>query len=268
MDFVDEITEREVSERRFELEVDGEAVPGIVWSPEGAAEPRPLVLVGHGGTQHKRTANVLGLARRLVRHQGYVVVGIDAPDHGDRAPADATRISREERRRQMAQMSPEERAKRLARMSKGVDEWKATLDSLVELDIVDAERIGYWGVSMGTAIGLPFVASEPRVRAAVLGLAGLGNRPGQEDFERAARSLRIPVLFVFQWEDELMSRESGIALFDAIGSEEKTMHINPGPHVGIPLFERDDYELFYVRHLGVGHPSAERSDVAGVATGS
>ena len=28
------------------------------------------------------------------------------------------------------------------------------------------------------------------------------------------------------------------------------MHINPGPHVGIPLFERDYYETFFVRHLG------------------
>jgi hypothetical protein len=28
------------------------------------------------------------------------------------------------------------------------------------------------------------------------------------------------------------------------------MHINPGPHVGIPNFERDYFETFYVRHLG------------------
>jgi len=47
-----------------------------------------------------------------------------------------------------------------------------------------------------------------------------------------------------------MTRESGIALFDAIGSEEKTMHINPGGHVGTPLFERDAYDAFFARHLG------------------
>jgi hypothetical protein len=103
---------------------------------------------------------------------------------------------------------------------------------------------------MGTAIGLPFVSSEPRITAAVLGLAGLGNRPGAQAFREAARSLRIPILFIFQWDDELMNRESGLALFDAIGSEEKTMHINPGGHVGTPLFERDGYEAFFSRHLG------------------
>jgi fermentation-respiration switch protein FrsA (DUF1100 family) len=102
---------------------------------------------------------------------------------------------------------------------------------------------------MGTAIGLPFVASEPRVRAAVLGLAGLGNRPGSERFEQSARGLTIPVLLVLQWHDELVGRKSGLALFDAIGSTEKTLHVNPGGHVEIPLFERGAYEEFFLRHL-------------------
>ena len=48
----------------------------------------------------------------------------------------------------------------------------------------------------------------------------------------------------------LMSREAGLALWDAFGSAEKTMHVNPGPHVGIPLFERDAAAAFYRRHLG------------------
>ena len=103
---------------------------------------------------------------------------------------------------------------------------------------------------MGTAIGLPFVASEPRVRAAVLGLAGLGNRPGSGRFEQAARALSIPVLLVLQWDDELVGRQSGLALFDEIGSGDKTLHVNPGGHVEIPLFERDAYEEFLLRHLG------------------
>ena len=85
-----------------------------------------------------------------------------------------------------------------------------------------------------------------------LGLAGLSNRPGSDAFEAAARSLTIPLLFLFQWDDELMTRESGLGLFDAFASTEKTMHINPGGHVGMPLFERDAVEAFYLRHLGDG----------------
>lgn len=261
MDIVNQVAEKGVVERRFDLKVEADVVPGILWTPEEGAGRRPTVLIGHGGTQHKRTPNVLGLARRFVRHLGYAVVALDAPGHGERvtdeAAADAARsrlegrIQSGEGRTRGMQLSPEEQKQWAVRTTKGVAEWKALLDDLPSLNEGFGDGpFGYWGVSMGTAIGLPFVASEPRISCAVLGLAGLGNLPGQDRFEAAARSLTIPVLFMFQWSDELMSRQSGLDLFDAIGSEEKTMHINPGGHVGTPLFERDSYELFFERHLG------------------
>jgi hypothetical protein len=195
---------------------------------------------------------VLGLARRLVRHLGYEAIALDAPDHGDRikdaVAADAARKAIEQRiisgRRSgnPAGMAPEAAKAMAARAGKAVDEWKALLDDL------GPGTYGYWGVSMGTLIGLPFVASEPRVQSAVLGLAGLFNRAPA--FERAARQLTMPVLFLFQWDDELMSRESGLALFDAFGSKDKSMHINPGGHVGMPLTEHFAAEAFFVRTLG------------------
>ena len=128
-------------------------------------------------------------------------------------------------------------------------EWQAVLD-LLEADGVGDGRYGYWGLSMGTAIGLPFVAAEPRIQAAVLGLFGIQERPGVTAFTEAAGRLTVPVMFVFQWDDELMTREAGLALFDAIGSTDKTMHINPGGHVGVPRFERAAAENFYRRTLG------------------
>ena len=70
MEIVQEICERGVVERRVGLKVEsGEIVPGIVWLPEGATGPRPTVILGHGGVVHKRAPEVLGLARRLVRHR-------------------------------------------------------------------------------------------------------------------------------------------------------------------------------------------------------
>jgi pimeloyl-ACP methyl ester carboxylesterase len=258
VELLTEKVEMGVVEQRFDLVVGGEVVPGLRWIPEGATGPRPTILIGHGGTQHKRVANVLGLARRFVRHLGYGVVALDAPGHGDRI----THPAAAERRRRALQariaagpggpartFDPEEAAEWVERTAKGVTEWKALLDDL------DAQHsggpYGYWGLSMGTAIGLPFVAEEPRIAAAVLGLAGLSNRPGADRFEQAARALRVPVLLVLQWHDELVRREDGLALFDAIGSVEKTAHLNPGGHVETPLFERDAYEAFFSRHLGL-----------------
>ena len=63
-------------------------------------------------------------------------------------------------------------------------------------------------------------------------------RPGATAFEQAASAITIPVEFVFQWDDEVAPRETGIALFDAFASKEKTMHINPGGHMGHPQFRR------------------------------
>jgi pimeloyl-ACP methyl ester carboxylesterase len=219
-----------------------------------------VVLIGHGGTQHKRVPNVLALARRFVRHEGFAAVAIDAPGHGDRVTdAAAAAETRRNLERRIAagpggspvlEMSPEQAKQWVERGARGLREWKATLDALEAEDGLVNSRIGYWGLSMGTAIGLPFVAFEPRVRAAVLGLAGLSTRPGAALFEQAARSLTIPVLFVFQWDDELMSRQSGMDLFDAIGSSDKAMHIHPGGHVATPLYERDAYDAFFKRHLG------------------
>ena len=56
-----------VHERAFELVCDGRTVPGVLWTPEGATGPTSLVLIGHGGSGHKRQAHLVSLARRLVR---------------------------------------------------------------------------------------------------------------------------------------------------------------------------------------------------------
>lgn len=256
-----EVVAKGVVERSFEFEAGDETVPGILWRPEGASATTPLVLLGHGGTQHKRTPNILGLARRLVRHLGYSAVALDAPGHGDRVvdkeAADEFRRDLERRVTSATgsasmERGPDDpaRVRPYVAVGRAVREWSILLDLLEKEGGLVDERVGYWGVSMGTMIGLPFVASEPRVTAAVLGLAGLTGMPGAEEREAAARHCAIPVLFVFQWDDQLMSRQSGLDLFDALGSKDKAMHVFPGGHVDTPLYERDAYDSFFLRHLG------------------
>ncbi len=261
MEIVQEVCERGVVERRVDLKVPGgETVPGIVWLPKDATAPRPTVILGHGGVVHKRAPEVLGLARRLVRHRGYAAVALDAPEHGERiTDKEAARARRRAVQARIDQgpgaglpvETDTDRAGFPDRMNSHIGELTALVDDLVSTHFID-DRLGYWGMSMGTAIGLRFVASEPRVKAAVLGLAGLGVGMGGAEFETAARSLRVPILFLFQWDDELIGRDAGLALFDAIGSTDKTMHANPGGHVQVPVFENDSAESFFGRHLGAG----------------
>ena len=98
---------------------------------------------------------------------------------------------------------------------------------------------------MGTAIGMPFTAAEPRITAAVFGLFW-----GSEPMVETARRITVPVQFALQWDDEHIPRESGLALFDAFASKEKTLHANAGSHKELPRFEADGAVRFFARHLG------------------
>ncbi|HWA61103.1 MAG TPA: hypothetical protein VG939_07000 [Caulobacteraceae bacterium] len=266
MTFIQERTEDGVTRRAFEVAVGGETVPAVIWAPEGAKGPRPLVLMGHGGSQHKKTPGITARARRYAQAFGYATLAIDAPGHGDRiSRQEAAALARDVGARVTGQApsgwTPERLKQMAERTAQAVPEWNAALALAQSFDFVGTDGpVGYWGVSMGTAIGVPFVAQCPQVACAVLGLAGL--RPNAADFEAAARKITCPVEFVFQWEDAVAPREHGIALFDAFGSAEKTMHINPGGHMGIPDFESASWERFYLRHLGTAEAPIRRADVA------
>jgi len=267
MEFSDVRTEGGVTRRSFELTVEGESVPAVIWAPEDAKGPRPLVLMGHGGSQHKKTPGIRTRARNYALKFGYATLAIDAPGHGDRiSRAEAVELMRETGARVTGQVPSgwtPERLKLMARRTQAaVPEWNAALKATQGFDFVgDAGPVGYWGVSMGTAIGVPFVAQCPAITCAVLGLAGL--RPGAAEFEAAAKQITCPVEFVFQWDDAVAPRELGIALFEAFASKEKTMHINPGGHMDIPSFEGPSWERFFVRHLGTADaPARAKSAMA------
>jgi fermentation-respiration switch protein FrsA (DUF1100 family) len=90
---------------------------------------------------------------------------------------------------------------------------------------------------------VPLVAAEPRIRAAVLRLLGLTGMAG------TAAQVTVPMLFLLQWDDDLVPRDQGLALFDALGSAAKTLHANPGGHGQVPPFETAAALAFFTRHL-------------------
>jgi dienelactone hydrolase len=232
-----------VIEHRFTL---GE-IPGALWTPEGAAGTRPLILMGHGGGQHKTAPPIVAGARRFVAECGFAAVAIDAPGHGDRPKtAELDRAFTDMRTRAAAgePMFPLVAGLHTLLAEQCVPEWRSVLDAVTELDYVGTGPVGYLGMSLGCGLGVPLVAVEPRIRAAVLGLFGaLG-------LAEAAAQITVPVQFVMQWDDERVPRQEGLALFDAFASPEKTLHANPGKHGDVPAFETENSLSFFARHLG------------------
>lgn len=241
MDFTARSTSDGVTERTFEI---GD-VPGVVWAAEEATGPRPLVLLGHGGGHHKTAAPVAARARRYVTRLGVAVAAIDAPGWGGRpTPAAYEPFNAEiEKLKPGASLGDVFARRGVVAAELAIPEWQATIDALATLDWIGPGPVGYWGVSLGSAIGVPLVAAESRITAAVLGLMG------HQTLAEAAAKITVPVEFHLQWDDELVPRESGLALFDAIASAEKTLHANPGRHVEVPRFEVDSSERFFARHL-------------------
>lgn len=232
------VTTKGVVERGFTVEVDDRVVPGVVWTPEGADGTRPLVLIGHGATLHKRGDYILALGRRFVRHHGFAAVAIDGPGHGDRGSInDLLQFAEVWQRPTVA--------------DEMVADWQATLREVQKLPEVGEGPVGYWGLSMGTLFGLPFVAAEPAVRVAVLGLAGAVGF-SRERLAEDAKKVRCPVLFLQQWDDELFPRDDVLALFDRLGSDDKRLHVHPGGHAFVPLEAYEASESFIASRLATG----------------
>jgi len=243
MRFIGETSSDGVTEQLFTL---GE-IPGVLWTPDDAPGARPLILMGHGGGQHKKAPGIAARARHFAAEGGFAVAAVDAPHHGDR-PKDEefVRIATENRARMAGGEDPAALVAALHDLLAGqaVAEWQAVITAVQALDRVAAGPAGYWGMSLGCGLGVPLLAAEPRVGAAVLGLLGVHGLA-----ETAAR-VTAPVQFLLQWDDDLVPRDQGLALFDALASAEKTLHANPGRHGEIPGFETDGSLRFFARHLG------------------
>ncbi|MGW4568385.1 alpha/beta hydrolase [Streptomyces sp. NPDC004561] len=246
MRFTSQASSDGVTETLFTLTFTFGEIPGVLWTPDGAVGPRPLILMGHGGGRHKKAPGIEARARRFAAEAGFAVAAVDAPAHGGRPRSEEhTRLIGEmrDRMRTGGDVAPVLAEVHTLIAGQSVPEWRAVVDAVQKLDHVGPGPVGYWGLSLGCGLGVPFVAAEPRVRAAVLGLNGA------ETAGEAAPRITVPVEFLVQWDDERVPRAASLALFDAFASKEKTLHVNPGDHGDVPAFEVDSALRFFTRHL-------------------
>ena len=230
-----------VLEREFTL---GE-IPGILWTPESASAPTPLILLGHPGGLHKMHPRLAGRARHYAAGYGFAAAAIELPGSGDRPRSAAAEQARADLRRAMEAGEPVDEivdALVLPLVEKAVPELQATMDALLALPEIDGP-VGYAGGVI--AIGIRLALVEPRNSAAVF---FAGSFVPATLFEEA-RQITIPLQVLLQWDDEGNDRQSALDLFDAFGSKEKTLHANLGGHTGVPQFEVDDGARFFARHL-------------------
>jgi dienelactone hydrolase len=220
-------------------------IPGILWTPGSASAPAPLILLGHPGGLQKLYPRLAARARQAAA-EGFAGATIELPGCGDRPRSAAAEEARADLRRAVTAGRPvdDEIVDRLVLplVDEAVPEWRAALDALLPLPEIGGP-VGYAGGVI--AIGIRLAVVEPRISAALL---FAGSYVPRAVFEEA-RKVTIPLQVLLQWDDEGNDRQVALDLFDAFGSEEKTLHANMGGHTGVPQFAADEGNRFFVRHL-------------------
>ena len=154
-----------VVESSVQIETESGHLNCAVWSPKGEPIQRPLVLLGHSGAGHKKSPYLVWFAMRLVTDHDFVAAAIDhLPQHGDRGGIGDIRSSVDWKG---ASATFDEAIDSI------VKDWQATIRTLVKRIEVDETKIGYWGHSGGTLMGIPLLAKTPGVSAAALGKWGI-----------------------------------------------------------------------------------------------
>ncbi|MFH9663375.1 dienelactone hydrolase family protein [Streptomyces sp. NPDC017248] len=230
-----------VLERAFTL---GD-IPGILWTPPSVPTPAPLILLGHPGGLHKMYPRLVARARHSAA-EGFATATIELPGSGDRPRSAAAEQARADLRRALEAGEPVDEGivdrLVLPLVEKAVPEWQATLDALLSLPGIGGP-VGYSGGLI--SLGIRLAVAEPRISAAVLFAGSFVPRALFEE----ARRVTIPLHVLLQWDDEGNDRQAALELFDAFGSQEKTLHANLGGHTGVPQYAGDTAAQFFARHL-------------------
>ncbi len=206
----------------FTVRRDQHVVPGTFWTGDRQGDSPPaLTLLQHGGPLSARHPLTEQLVRSVSDATRSAVLLIDGPIHGRR---------RSEHPEIMEMLAI---FKQFWQDDAGIDgyvrDWRLALDVVLENGWADPDRVAWFGVSMGTAYGIPVLAADERIKVAVLGM--WGTDWGQEDrLLDACRQVRAPVLFQIKSEDELFPIPGQRRLFDALGSSDKCLRTYPGGH--------------------------------------
>ena len=229
---------------------DGAVANGrIVYPTDPAvhAAPRPVLLGMHAmGRSHgrwsqaeingKRTIENTHRLAELALQQGYVVIALDAREHGDRKNADKPLTPRALLRNLhwWGEREPYERL-----IVDTVKDWRVLLDWVAQQPQFDRSNIRAAGYSMGAQMALLLAGTDGRVGAvAAMVPPGLTNRVGVVAPRNVAPQLAASRVWLLSADDDdHASVDENAALFEALPGAGKQHlrfaggHLLPGDYV-------------------------------------
>jgi dienelactone hydrolase len=193
-------------------------VPAYLAVPKTGAAPFPVVLLidGIGGGKERwfhaeSWPRGLSVVEALVA-QGFAVLALDAPLHGERASEGDFVI-------------PDDWLERRALIMQSVVEHRRALDALEARGGLDVKRVGVVGLSIGALMAFILSAVEPRVKAAVAGLTPVARTKdplmGPIAPQTFLGAITTPVLMFVGKRDALSPLDESRAVFEGLASKQK-----------------------------------------------
>ncbi len=214
------------------------ALTGAVWLPDSQNQSNTLICFGHGASGDRYQAPICTMAQIIVNKTGAIALSLDGPAHGLRAIGEGGRDSF---------YTDFTRESSITDMS---DDWNCAVSVVSERFGLQKPSLGYFGLSMGTIFGIPFLSTRHDVKVAILGLMGVAaDMPHGEEIIAAAQKIKMPVMFLMQLDDEMISRERYLALYDELAASHKRIHANPGLHPEVPEDEIEFATTFLIEGL-------------------
>ncbi|MCM4151627.1 hypothetical protein DHD05_08500 [Arenibacter sp. N53] len=135
-------------------------VTGLLSIPKNSTKPFPLIILMHGLGDNKNV-DYVAYGNDLFLKNGYAVLRLDFSQHG-------------ERKNDVYDFNLTGTYKHWTRdiISQTVFDLRRAVDFIETREELDAQRIGYYGISLGGITGTIFCGVEERIKVPVVALAG------------------------------------------------------------------------------------------------
>jgi uncharacterized protein len=135
-------------------------VTGLLSVPEKGETPCPVIILLHG-LGDRKTVDYIQAGHNIFLDSGYAVLRIDVANHGNRKEHNYD-----------FSLTDGYRYWTRSLVSQTVFDLRRSIDFLETRPEVDAERIGFFGISLGGIIGTIFSGVDERLKVPVIALAG------------------------------------------------------------------------------------------------